>query len=481
MITNVFYKPHVYSAGYNPIVWSFFSNKAAEVDFSYLIDVYVNAATGSTTPTYSLIQRPNQVGVGLVDVSSIVQPFIELTDYSVEQGYNNNYRNSTEIAPTVFIKVGEQYVGASGGAPIQFNGYGTTGAAAFFLGSIEQVAYPVTALPAALPWETAVASMADTDNGSYGFFSKYMMGATGTADVALPGGRFLKRDSNTISVRANDHHTLSFINWNFRFAPGTWGRPVQCMVYKGYGPTGDPTNGYLIESGTYQNLLTYGGGPQTSVTYTSATWNKDIAMLTFQCGPKDIDPSPGVTYYTIQAYTKTTATASDTPNTVASELVTFNIDDSCQTLYPIVRLSWLNDLGGRDYYNFDMFYELTSSSSEQTYSQAPLNWNGTTPVVIDKVATNNSSNWMRGGAKSFNKVVERTFTIQSNWLTQEYVEFLGAIPESPSVWAYIGAESTPYTIIIDKADYTYKNVKQIKMVQATFVCKMTKTQPKQNY
>jgi hypothetical protein len=165
---------------------------------------------------------------------------------------------------------------------------------------------------------------------------------------------------------------------------------------------------------------------------------------------------------------------------VASETVTFTLDTYCQDLYPVVRLSWLNDLGGRDYYNFNMFYEQTSSSTEDTYSQNPLNWNSTVPVVTNKNG-NTSLNWMRGGAKSFNKVVNRTFTIQSDWLTQDKVNFLGQVPESPSVWAYIGDVATPYTIIIDKADYTYKNVKQTKLVQATFVCKMTKTQPKQNY
>jgi hypothetical protein len=475
MITNIYYKPHVYSSGYNPIVWSFLSDKKDQIDFSYVIDVYVNAATGSTTPTYTLIQRPNQVGVGLVDVSSIVQPFIELTDYSVEEGWLKTYRNSAEIAPSVFIKVGEQYVGATGGAPVVFNGLGTTGAAAFFMGSIEQVAYPVTALPAALPWETSVASMADSDNGSYGYFSSYIMGATGTAELALPGGKFLKRDSNAITLGLNDHHTLSFLNWNYRFTPGTWGSPVQGILVTPYGATGALTPTF------YQNNVGNGLGPQTSNSYTTATWNKDILMGTFRCGPKDLELTSNIVKYEVTAYTKTTATSSATPQTVASETVTFTLSTDCQDLYPVVRLSFLNDLGGRDYYNFNMFYELTSNSTEDTYSQNPLNWNGTTPVVLDKTETNRSPNWMRGGAKSFNKVVARTFTIQSDWLTQEYVDFLGAIPESPSVWAYIGTDPIPYTVIVDKADYTYKNVKQIKMVQATFVCKMTKIQPKQNY
>ena len=476
MITTINFKPHVYSAGYNPVVWSFLSDKNRNVDFSYVVDVYINAATGSTTPTYTLKQRPNQVGVCMVDVSSIVQPFIDLTTYSVEQGWNKNFRDSNEIAPSVFLKVGEEYIGGTGSTLTTFNGLGSTGAPAYFLGSLEQFAYPVSVLPGALPWEEAVASMADADSNSYGFYQPYIMGITGPGDVVVPGGKFLKRDSNEITVRSADHHTLSFINWNYRFTPGTYGRPVQCILYNGYGATGG-----LIETKTYQNLVNFGGGPQTNANYTTATWNKDYAMITFASGPKDLEiTDPNITYYTLQAYTKTTATSSDTPQTIASELVTFTIDDGCQNLYPVVRLSWLNDLGGRDYYNFNMFYELTSSSTEQTYSQNPLNWNSTTPVVTDG-SINTSPNWMRGGAKSFNKVVTRTFTIQSDWLTQEYVDYLGAIPESPSVWGYIGDEVNPYTVTIEKADYTYKNVKQVKLVQGTFVCKITKTQPKQNY
>ena len=339
MITAINFKPHVYSAGYNPVVWSFLSDENKNIDFSYVVDIYINAATGSTTPTYTLKQRPNQVGVCTVDVSSIVQPFIELTNYSVEQGWNKNFRSSAEIAPSVFIKVGEEYIGGTGSTLTTFNGLGSTGSPAYFIGSLEQSAFPISVLPGALPWEEAVASMADADSNSYGFYQPYLMGATGSGDLALPGGKFLKRDSNDITVGSVDHHTLSFINWNYRFTPGTYGRPVQCMLYNGYGATGG-----LIETGTYQNLVTYGGGPNTNANYTTATWNNDYAMLTFACGPKDIDISPDVTYYTIQAYTKTTATSSTTPQTVASELVTFTLDTNCQTLYPVVRLSWLNDL-----------------------------------------------------------------------------------------------------------------------------------------
>ena len=123
-ITNVYYKPKIWSPGYNPIVWSFLSNQNTQTDFNYVVDVYINAATGATAPAYRLLQKPNPAGVCMVDVSSIVQPYLQLTNYSVEEGWSLDYRDSYDIAASLFLKVGEQYVGASGGALTTFDGLG---------------------------------------------------------------------------------------------------------------------------------------------------------------------------------------------------------------------------------------------------------------------------------------------------------------------------------------------------------------------
>jgi hypothetical protein len=77
-------------------------------------------------------------------------------------------------------------------------------------------------------------------------------------------------------------------------------------------------------------------------------------------------------------------------------------------------------------------------------------------------------------------VVNRSFKIESNWVDQETLDFLGGVAESPSVWAYIGDEPTPYTLMIDNVTYTYKNIKQTKLTQVSYECKITKTQQKQN-
>jgi hypothetical protein len=108
-----------------------------------------------------------------------------------------------------------------------------------------------------------------------------------------------------------------------------------------------------------------------------------------------------------------------------------------------------------------------------------LDWSGTSPIPTTG-NTNLSPLWIRGGNKSFNKTVTSTFAIQSDWLLQEEVNYLAGIAESPSVWAYIGEEETPYTVEINNFAYTYQNVKQRKLVQASFDMTWTKTQQKQN-
>ena len=225
-----------------------------------------------------------------------------------------------------------------------------------------------------------------------------------------------------------------------------------------------------------------GGGPQATNVYVSATDNIQYSLLTVACGPKDlavVEDYPTAAYYDVRAYVKASATASSALGVVASETVRFTLDTECQDLYPVVRLSWLNDLGGRDYYNFDMFYEQTSTSKEEVYNQSPLNWTSTYPVAMDGSA-DQTGNWLIGGNKSFNKTVTRNFSIQTNWLTQDYVDYLAAIPESSSVWAYIGDNPIPYTLSVTNLDYTYKNIKQTKLVQVTIDCIITKTQQKQN-
>lgn len=460
-ITNVYFQPKIWSSGYNPIVWSVGSDKATQTDMKFVFDVFVNAATGATVSTYRIKQRPNPAGAGMIDVSTLVQPYLQLTNYNPEL-VATQYSQSPISFASMHVKVGEEYL--SNGAQTIFNGYGATGAPGYFLSPYGATGSFVRTIPSALTFNEQMGIMNATTTYNP-FWSTYIMDGNGKYLSLEPGNR---------SVRLTDRHTLSFLNrWD---ALPTYGSFASSIL--GIRVTTYTSTGAVLGSNNYDNTTTNGGGPQTNSIYTSTTESRQTDLLSFRCGPIDLNlTSSSMAYYTVTAFMKLAATSDPTYTYVASEVVRFDIDRECEDLYKNVRLSWLNSLGGRDYYNFKMFYEKTTTSTQEVYNQFPLNWSASSPVV----ASTTENNYNRGGDKIFSKSVNTNFQIQSDWLTQDYVDYLAGIPESSSVWAYIGDDSSiPYTVVIENVDYTYKNVMQTKLVQATFTCRYTKNQVKQN-
>jgi len=445
------YKPHIWSGAYNPIVWVATGGLVALEDPKYLIDIYINGATGAT---YQLKQNPNPAGAMVLDVGPIVQSYIELTNYAAEQDTPTQFKDSADIVADVWIDINmEAWYNA-------FNVYLTDYVGAGY--SQEGGTGPVRVLPAALDYYDSIDHMeTSTTNG---YFADYIMDGD---------GKFLKMDSNNINLNINDHHTLSFLNtWDG--AAGTYQESVQGIQIKYYDSSGTLLSG----SQFFQNITGNGGGPQTSDSYVSTIETRDTKMITFRCGPKDLTVPNNTSYYTAQAYMKASATTSSSPGTVASELVKFNIvDEDCAAVHDKVRLSFLNDLGGRDYYNFTKFYEKTTNSKQKKYSQPSLDWSN----WLEPIATTSdkTGNWLRGGNKIFNKTITTQIKMQSDWLSQEQVDFLGNIPESSSVWAYIGDVERPYTVSVDNLVYSYKTVKQEKLVLVTIEATLTKINIKQ--
>lgn len=466
-ISSVPYKPHLWSQAYNPIMWTVQSNQVTQPNFKFVFDLYVN---GAATYNYRLKQNPNPSSYGMIDVSSFMQPFADVDLYAPETTMYTNWWASTEnMVATVDVLVGEEY--SVNGALTMFNGSGVTGSPAYQLTAQESGTNndQVRVLPAALPYEDSVDIMsANTTN--YPFWSDYTMDGNGL---------FLKRQSGDISVYDYDTASLAFLNW--WDGGSVFNRAVQLAQFKQY-----DANGTLLRTDNIQNTTTAGGGPNAAANYTTQTWNRFYLMLYLQTGPANLKTqgiwNASTAYYTVQLFAKTSATTSTSPGTAVSELVTYRITDACTDLYPRVRVSWLNDLGGRDYWNFTMFYEKTTNSPGETYQQSNYNYSGQYPVPVASAPSNSTINdkWLRGGNRSFNKVVTESFSIQTDFLLQEEVDFLGAIGQSPQVWIYVGDETVPKLVTVNNVTYTYKLVKQTKLVQATYDMTYTKITKKQN-
>lgn len=463
MITTVNFVPHFYSPAYNPIVYSVTSDLNQETDMVYVFNVFVN---GATAANFTFRQRPNPAGAGMIDISSSLQPFIDLTLYSVENdAFPTMYGNSQDIVATALVVVGEEYFTTTG-AFVQEDGFGDLGPPQFPLGIQEGLLLPQLVLPAALPFQEAIDNMASEVD--YVYWKDYFMDGN---------GKFLSQDSNPRLVYDYDYSTLSFINWNNDAS--AFNSSVQLIQYKQFGPTGA-----LIRTDNLQNTTLVGGGPQSLPNYTSQAFDQDVAQLSVKVGPANL-VTQGIwdnntATYTVTAFVKASATSATTPGATASETITFQVLEDCNFLYPRVRLSWLNELGGRDYFNFTMFYQKVTQSPGSEYYQTPLDWSALKPVVIEQGGANTAPNYMRGGAKSFNKTVTQTLEIQTDFLTQQQVDYLGYISQSPDVLAYIGDTEIPLTCKLITVDYTYRLVKQVKLTQAIYTLQYTKVQPKQN-
>ena len=280
-----------------------------------------------------------------------------------------------------------------------------------------------------------------------------------------------------------DRRTLTWINRNPSYQYYAGGSLLQFSAPKVawftfYDAAGDSIGNYAI--GNYES---FGGSPRvgcgSTITGFSTSVNQELISL--RVGPKDLADlnvwtSLGevAASYTVQLFGSLNiagdCTATGQPTTPLSEAVTIKVGEDCTSLlYPRVRLVWLNSLGGREYWNFTMFAEETITTKGTEYYQPEIQWSKTTPVVKSNDPSGNTTdNWLHGGTRSVNKVVENQWTISSDWLTQDEVELLKESVMSSQTWAYIGQDDFPYTCKIKEQSYTVKTIKQVKLFLATF-------------
>ena len=512
MITSVNFRPKFYSSGYNPIIWSVTSDLANDnlIDYAYVFDVYVDGVQVNR-----IVQRPNPAFAGMIDVRPIVGPYLTIGTFANEYGslISEPFKVGDTACGAVYIYAGEQYrLNATDLNPTLFNGLGNAvgnqGEPAYFLGADGPVTLnsrPVIALPSTLPWSEQQQTMQVTTNnlgdyfGLFGYLAPYVLKNNAIYSPTTCGGvgLFLSQMPRTVTggvwqttsaspdynFVANDYaydrHTLTFLNRNpvYQYGGQLQSSAPKVAWFEFYDATGDNIGEYSIA-----NYEAKGGAPRTTCNGNISTFSTSInqELISLRVGPKDLEDlgvwtSLGevAAYYTVQLYANLTIDGAcnytGVPTNPLSELVTIAVTEDCTSyLYPRVRLVWLNQLGGRDYWNFTMFAEEQIEAQGDEFFQTEMNWSGTTPVRLTTPVQDTTDNWLRGGTRSYNKSVNTTYTITTDWLTQDEVELIKNAVKSPQVWGYIGQEDFPYTAKIKETNYVVKTIKQVKMYTVTF-------------
>ena len=287
-IGSVFRNPEkaqpVYSNG---LFYAATSNKTSEYKFRYVWDVYVNGVKvyrGKTTP------NPN--GIGVFDVSNIVETYLE-TNVEVEGYFSGTYdiqitpyfskQSTTYNNPQVvgiYVLVGEEYSTTPTGVATIYNGYTDTPGEPSFSSDVSRV------------YNGTMVNNFLYRNEDFNFTPYIMRDNT---DL------FLTNSPRVMKVRDDDYYTLSFANYNW-YTSDEYKSLPRAVKFDWYDSLGSS-----ITSTTIYNDVRTGGGPWSACTDTEAMmvlagvdpvdWN----ILNVGVGPKNVAtimPS-GTSYYQV--------------------------------------------------------------------------------------------------------------------------------------------------------------------------------------
>jgi len=286
-IGSIFKYPSLAQPVYtNGLFYAATSDKTSQYKFRFVWDVYLNDVKiyrGKTTP--------NPQGIGVFDVSNIVEAFLEsnvkTTDNSTtfdihttekfsQQDREYNYPQAKDLD----VRVGEEYSTTPTGQVVIYNGLTDNPGTPSFISNPTRV-YNGTMI------NNFLYRNEDFD------FTPYIM--RDSSDL------FLTDSPRNRTVRSDDYYTLSFANYRW-YTSDTYTSLPRAVKYDWY-----DNNGTSISSTTVDNIYSNGGGPWSACTdnlqimVNNAVVARDWSILNVGAGPKNLEsimPS-GTTFYDV--------------------------------------------------------------------------------------------------------------------------------------------------------------------------------------
>tara|TARA_R110001599_G_scaffold114565_1_gene280556 strand:+ start:1624 stop:3021 length:1398 start_codon:yes stop_codon:yes gene_type:complete len=276
----------------------------------------------------------------------------------------------------------------------------------------------------------------------------------------LIGGRFLTNAPTTQYANAEDYGTLAFLT-----------TPVSTNITN---TTIDKFEIILFDDTNTQI------GATINVDNTSANggwnaWNAktDKQLMFFGCFPGNLRNTNAVfnanlaniSYYYVQAKSTTTA--------ISDRIIIYINCPNTKGFKPI-RLTWLNQWGGWDYYTFNMKSIKTTSTKGSTYQQLEGSWN-------ERLYRLDS---FRGGKKSFRVNATEKIKMNTDFVNESESAWFEDLINSPEVYIIEGFKTDETYSALNKyvtpvrlttSSYTKKTIANDRLMQYTFEVEKTKT------
>jgi len=448
-------QPVIFVVSNNDIVAN--QTKVKFVARVHISDTNTVNLSNSATLIGTFKTTPNNAGVGIFDFRSVIENFVKADNLAKE---GSQYKTTTTVDPTnhpmhlidkfsgnnnsaryFAVKFEVEFLGADITQPTQVNiPSGTTANSdsyKIFNGYLKYT------------------DKLDLLNNNFGYNMNFFV-LSGFAD------KFLTNAPVVQYANINDYGTFPMLNRN-----GTW--RIEFKFYETDGSfissfniprnTGNGATGY--DSTIGYELLYFGCFPGNLQNY-SSTFRALVSSGQIDGG-----------YYTVEA--QAINISGKSLGDPISKIYTINLN--CPTLkgYKPIRLAWMNQWGGWDYYTFTQKSINTISTKGSTYNQIEGTWNQSSYRI----------NGFKGGKKSFRINATEKITMNTDFINESESEWFEELINSPEV--YILAEYfdrietqaalTEYVtpVRLTTSSYTRKTVANDRLMQYTFEVEKSKT------
>ena len=301
-------------------------------------------------------------------------------------------------------------------------------------------------------------------SGNYGYnldANNYIMNDT--------DAKFLTNCPTTIDIGTNDYHTLAFFSdyaLDFKVGGATADSQIEDIVIRFFPE--------LNASGTQLSLSIIDNTPANGGkrSFVNEANNK---LIFFGCGTANLK-----NYTTIPANTKSYRIAvRDSDANLISQNYIFNIiDDDCKG-FEKIRLTWLNRLGAWDYYSFTKRNVRTVETQRTSYKQISGLYNESVFMT----------HGYKGGQKTFYTNAKERVTLNTDFVTESTATWLEELFTSPEVYiinefstdgseGYINKYVQPVTIT--SSTYTKQTRANDNLLQYTLEIERSKNRVIQN-
>ena len=413
------------------LIYLLSSDNSNEPQFQFVMEV------SDGIDTYIFKQQPNPNDRAVFDIGQVASDF--LNNYLPAKITKLATSSDNETINTVFY---EEYGTSPSSSVARYNG--VSGSGVWVLNGVVERSTD--------DW--------NWDSGSYYIPTATPTGGTGNFSYQ----HALSNSPLTQSIRDDEYQTLSIINGNFDGST-TNAQDIYYIQVNVYNEAGSS-----IQNFAWFNTTANSGAPRTSESQlwsdVSPLFTKVSKHLHVAVGPKNFDDAGNTLNSNWDSYKVTlmgqeSAGIDDSSAVYAQKWFTKS-EGECG--YTGTRFAFLNELGGYDYYSFDLADTKQDNITRETYEQTFVNYTS----GGSSIPFSNS----RRGDKVYSISYAETRTAQSNYLTQEEADWLRELIESPSVFIQEGTKLLP--VVITNSQFTYNtNPRSQKLYTLSIEYKMS--------